>query len=488
MHRHATEDANTQLGHAFESEICQRGGAATAAADNSWIHNMAWLMEDHPRLADFARSMLSDDVASVMSEATDLLLAAQDNKTLMPNQLKALLDACGKKSDRRYEPLYTALNRVLGERHDNPTTIEEADQNNDWPLAKELYLKNMNSLSKRELTIMMLMAPGNDGKEVFHNCLRRGGSLTGEQLCTAEDTNSEEPKDRLFKALFPLESPLHNALSWPHFDLSEMIEREKISFTKELANMKDAEDGCTLLFTAALVEATEQSIQNVKSLLRLGTDVNSRDHQGNSVLQHLLAKIERKDAKKNVDMLVALVRGAVECGQKIQWLPSVPGDWTALHVLCDTGAYEHVPFFVEHGADAKDLRDENRLTLIDTVILGNGMTLDRKINTLRVLLEDLKLGPYHADIVKNRLEGEYTTFAKTYRFPIKHLLKPVICTPSIKRTHLELIKLLWNNEAVGETERQFLASELQNIKDSSNKEMTEFLEQELEKFVLVPGN
>ena len=564
------------------------------------------LMVDCPLLADFAEALLCNDAVE-LHRVADRLLHRARSKTEMADEMMDLLEERGKLKNRCYRRLIKMLKQKAREtRCGEPMTIEDAFETNDWKSAKKIYKAKGESLSKRELTIVMFMAVASGGcnMDVFYDCLQRGASLTGtETVPSGEDkpgegkmkgdlidngeensTRGSSPKEehtstvsedatrytrkmvnevirrdsrngaaansadphpiildegagnQKVNELMPIPSPLHAAAKNASCNLSELVKNEAVSFNKELANSTDA-GGHSLLYLVIMQDTSEQRVIDAKTLLEFGADVNAKDSEGVSILQCLIKT-------RSVTKMVSLVREAVRVGQKIDWL-SASDSWTALHLLCAAGAHEHIRFFVEHGADPKELRDRagpektsgearstrmsgradgkdpvddlreppsesgslkpregaagpmdkdqrepldetdskepsegtanskdedtrDGLTLVDTVILQHTLCPERKMATVRVLLEELQLGPFHAEVVNRRPEGrlgDYTSeMDRHYRYPIRQLLNPCVITPRTKRVHLELGKLLLENGAVGEAERQAEGSQLDDLK------------------------
>ncbi|KAL8595236.1 hypothetical protein ACOMHN_043388 [Nucella lapillus] len=483
-------------------------------------------LPDCPLLTSIVQYIMLGEVTMVENLA-QALMSEVKHPAVSAGELLQVLKSMNKENDPRFQPLFTTLSRV----RDPASTVEEAFNNEDCSTVMK-HGRSGAALSRRELTIVMLAAAQKGDTKLFYNCLRRGGSLTGMDSkaeeagrelvteahgdkvssattldkCQTTETKTEDNREK--QKLQSIPSPLEAAVWNREFRLSELAASTATSFDQVVRSAE--KHGHSLLhYHGSGQDIPKKTLANLTFLLSRGANFNAKN-QGLTVLQTLIEE-------KHSEAIVRLVRKAVDCGLSIDWTPA-PDTWTALHVLAANGAYEDILFFVEHGADPRalrsrtgehhvwpdsmedDYRQRNRdtpvktsqkggthkqtekpadtdkdvkvvtdgLTLIDTAVLQHNLPDDRRFYTLRTLLEDLYLGPYHAQIVDKRPEGVYyqhvTKRSRNYRYPMEHLLQPSIVTSRTKRTTLELVQLMLKHGAVGTVEKAVIMDKTEQFK------------------------
>ncbi|KAL8614309.1 hypothetical protein ACOMHN_007647 [Nucella lapillus] len=156
----------------------------------------------------------------------------------------------------------------------------------------------------------------------------------------------------------------------------------------DVINFKDANQKTLLHWLVG--EGRDKGFSHALFLLKLGADVNIPGPSGQTVIQKLVeGKLGWSD-KSNIDFLVYMVENAGRIDQH-RWKSSIS---SALHLLCEYGHYQHIPLFINKGADVQTLLRGN--TLINTLVHSVRITLDVKEKFLALLLDSsFNLGPYH---------------------------------------------------------------------------------------------
>ncbi|XP_076468993.1 uncharacterized protein LOC143299591 [Babylonia areolata] len=427
-----------------------------------------WLMVKHPLLVEYARTLYVGSLIQAKKTAEMLLEMAESKEEIANVMLMFLgmCSSPDTRDRRNLEKLLMDVVRPV--RNDIPILFEphvcavhkptpqqsESCGDSDEPLG---------DMSSDELYDTFLAAACKADWNLFFRCVQKGAKVTGppptgetptgetptgetptgetptgetptgetptEETPTGETPTGETPSEGTETALpSPLHTAVVNGVSLP--DLARHVH-----FDKKLANFADSTG--TPLLHAAAGNGREQDLQNVTFLLSHGADVNAEDREGRTVLQRLIDDAvtalglgdkdkgpatqagaetgangeETTDDRHRqtgpnhgnlrVTAMMNVVIEAAQGKQKIQWRTGQDG-WSVLHVLCAAGAYHYITCCVQRGADPRELR--KGLTLIDTLVIQGGLHNAQKVSTLRVLLQELKLGPFHKEVVYRDLQ------------------------------------------------------------------------------------
>ncbi|XP_076469297.1 uncharacterized protein LOC143299775 [Babylonia areolata] len=373
--------------------------------------------------------------------------------------------------------LQSRLREELKKEHVEPATVNEAFERNDWPAMKRIFAAQKKKLSKEELNRVILMAAQRMKLQEFEECVELGADVVvggnGQHVSEAEAPPHLDKggiggptgikRMRMTQPLGP-RSPLHEAVKTGEF----LLETVENVFHKnaEMVNVRDT-SGDSLLHLAVVNGEPEIRMKNVKFLMKYKADVNLEDWEGKTPLQHLM---HARHGPTDVDLMEEMVTRA-ESIQEGSWRAG-DHEWSALHVLCAGGRYPLIWRFVQKGANLHTLR--NGLTLIDTVILQDSLSLDLKEKTLATLLEPpVKLGPFHAKVVQKRAattadRRNYQKFlicGKSYLYPSERLLFPLVSTRCAREAYRHFLKMLMEGGAMCQEELRSVEKSLPRVKE-----------------------